>query len=200
VLINRVIMLGRSARVAISTLLVVVAGAGMYAWMVSPHVSYLHAVQKCAPVVEDVAEEKRALCRILGAKRRRLGAMQAELSTLRAGLFTPEEARDFFANIESVCRKAGCSVTSVSFDSRSRKSRSGVSLDPVVILARRVDLTVMARYDQIVALLRDFQARPQRVHIDSCRIELVDFRRTELKCDLTMILWVINAGEDPDDG
>jgi hypothetical protein len=199
VLVDRIITLNRSAKAAMSVSLVAVAAVAMYGWMVAPHVRYLYAVQEYGPVVQKAANERRILQQALGAKRRKLDAVQTELTGLRAEMFTLDEARDFFGDMESLCRKTGCTVSSVSFDTQSARPRAPASPGPVVIIVtRRVHLAVLGRYDQVVMLLNEIHARPQRVCIDSCRVELVDFRSAGLKCDITMTLWVLCVGENPD--
>jgi Tfp pilus assembly protein PilO len=197
--VDRVITLNRSAKAVLSVSLIVVAGIAMYNWIVSPHVGYLYAVQDYEPVVKEAAKEKNLLHRALGVKRRKLDAMQVELSILRAKLFTPDEARDFFGNVEALGRKAGCAVSSVDFDFKGGESRNQTSPDPAVTLAYRANLTVLGRYDRIIAFLNDLQTRPQRVCIDPCRIELVDIQSAGLKCDVTVTISVICVGEDPND-
>jgi Tfp pilus assembly protein PilO len=189
--------LNRSAKTAMSASLVAIAAVAMYGWMVAPHVRYLYAVQDYEPVVQKAAKERSTLCQALGTKRRQLDSLRTELTALQAELFTPSQARDLFGDVETLCRAAGCSVVSVSFDSQSGGSRSPASSGPAVVMARRVHLAVSGRYDQIVTLLSQIQARPQRVCIDSCRVELFDLRSAGLKCDITMTLWVLCVGENP---
>jgi Tfp pilus assembly protein PilO len=199
VLADRVMMLKGSTRGAMSVALVAVLAVAMYGWLVSPHVGYLRAVQAYEPVVKEAATQKEILDKALEAKQRRLDAMRAELTELRAVLFTAEEARDFFGGMEALCRKAGCAVTSVDFDVRSGRHRAQASPEPVVAQACQSALTILGRYDQIVSLLNDLQTRPQRVCIDVRRMELADAHSTGLKCEATVTVWVICAGENPDD-
>jgi len=196
---NRVMTLGNSTQTAMSISLIAIVGIAMYGWIVSPHVAYLHAVQKYEPVVKEAAKEKDNLCTALGLKQRRLQAMQSELSKLRSRLFTPEEGQDFLGGLEAPCQKAGCGVASIGFPGDSSWSGAAKATEPSFVQVRRANLAVLGRYDQIVALLEHLQDRPQQVSIDSCRIELLDVASARLKCDLTMTIWVACAGEDPDD-
>ena len=178
--------------------LLAIAAVAMYGWIVSPHVSYLHAVQRYEPVLAEATKEKKLLSAGLAAKRRRLEQVQTQLTAARAGLFTPEQAQDFFGGIDDLCRKSGCTVTAIHFDS-DRDPRTAGAPKPAMVQTRRAGLTASGGYPQIVALLHDLQARPQRVVIDSCRIELSDARSGRVKCDVTMIIWVISTEEDSDD-
>jgi hypothetical protein len=196
---NRVITLGNSTRTTMSMSLIAVATIAMYGWIVSPHVAYLHAVQKYEPVVKEVAKEKDNLCTALGMKQRRLQAMQSELSTLRGRLFTPQEAQSFLGGLEASCQKAGCGVTSIEFPGDGSRPEAAKATEPPVVRVRRANLVVLGRYDQIVGLLEHLQNRPQQVSIDSCRIELLDVASARLKCDLTMTIWIACAEEGPND-
>jgi Tfp pilus assembly protein PilO len=188
-----------SAKAGMSLTLVGIAAVAMYGWIVSPHVRYLSAVQRYESVVTKAAEEKRTLCVDLGAKRRQLKETEARLDTLRAGVFNPEEAEDFLGNLETLGRKAGCFVTSVSFDAERGGARAPRSSKPAVTRARRASLTVSGRYDQIIALLNDLQTRPQGVSIDSCQIQLIDARSARLECKVALTIWVLCAGEESDE-
>jgi hypothetical protein len=179
-----------------SVSLVAIAAVAMYGWMVAPHVRYLYAVQRYEPAVQNAGKQRSLLRQALGTKRRKLEASQTELATLRSLVFTPEEARDFFDGMESLCRQTGCTVISANFDSPSGGSRPSASRDRDVTATRRIHLIAAGRYDQIVAMLNQLQARPQRVHIDACRVEL-DLTSGELKCDMTMTLWVLCVGANP---
>ena len=198
-LMNRVIMLGNSTRTTMSMSLIAVAAIAMYGWIVSPHVAYLHAVQKYEPVVKEAAKEKSNLCTALGLKQRRLQAMRDELSKLRGRLFTPEEAQSFMGGLEASCQKAGCAVTSIGFPGDGGRSGAANVAEPPVVQVRRANFAVLGRYDQIVALFELLQDRSQQVSVDSCRIELLDVASARLKCDLTMTIWVACGGENPND-
>jgi len=196
---NRVITLGNSTRTTMSMSLIAVAAIVMYGWIVSPHVAYLHAVQKYEPVVKEAAREKNNLCTALGLKQRRLQAMQSELSKLRSRLFMPEEAQGFLGGLEASCQKAGCGVTSIEFPGDGSRPEAAKATEPPVVQVRRANLVALGRYDQIVALLEHLQDRLQQVSIESCRIELLDVTSARLKCDLTVAIWIACAGEDPND-
>jgi Tfp pilus assembly protein PilO len=199
VVMNRVITLGRSTRTTMSMSLIAIAGIAMYGWIVSPHVAYLHAVQKYEPVVKEVAKEKDDLCTALGLKQQRLQTMQSELSKLRDRLFTPDEAQGFLDSLETSCQKAGCSVTSIEFPGDGSRAETAKATELPVVQVRRANLVVIGQYGQIVALLERLQDRPQQVGTDSCRIELLDVASARLKCDLTMTIWVACIGGDPND-
>jgi hypothetical protein len=198
VLVDRVIALNKSVRTAMSASLIAIAAVAMYGWMVAPHVRYLYAVQEYRPAVQKTEKQRKILHQALSTKRQKLDAMQTQLTALQTELFTPDEAGNFFGDMESLCRQAGCTVISVNFESLAGGSRLPASPEPVVTMPRRVHLAVLGRYDQIVTLLKRVQARPQRVCIDSCRVELFDLRSAGLKCDVTMTLWVLCVGENPD--
>lgn len=198
-LMNRIITLGKSTRTTMSMSLIAVAAIAMYGWIVSPHVAYLHAVQKYGPVVKEVAKERDTLCTALGGKQRRLQAMLGELSELRGRFFTPEEAQGFLGSMEALCQQAGCGITSIESLVDSSRPQNGNAAEPPLVQVRRANLVALGRYDQIVAFLQRLQDRPQQVCIDSCRIELLDLASARLKCDVAMSIWVACGGEDPND-
>jgi hypothetical protein len=97
-----------STRGAMSVALVAILAVAMYGWLVSPHVGYLRAVQAYEPAVKEAAAQKEILDKTLRAKQQKLDAVHAELTELRAMLFTPEEARDFFGEMKRSAAKRRC--------------------------------------------------------------------------------------------
>ena len=193
---ERITALDRSTRTAMVTALMVVAAIAVYGWTVSPHLAYLQAVQSYEPVVKNVADKKRGVAKALGAKRRTLQKRRGELAALHQRCFTPDEAIEFFGQLERRAQEAGCSVTSVDFTFERRAPTQPTASDRPIVVAHRANLTVSGVYDGVIKWLDYLQGRPQAVYIDTCSLEFSDTGSRGLKGDLTIVILI---GLDPGD-
>ena len=198
-LINRVTTLTRSTQKAMSVALIVAAAIAGYGWILSPHLAYLHAVQRYEPAVEDMTVRKNDVCTALGTKRRRLETVSSELATLRVKFFTPTQATAFFSRLEALAEKTGCTVTSVDFVFDNRALDSEASPAQPALALHRAKLTVVGQYNDLIGLFEQLQHRSQEVWIDSCRMELADVRTGKLKCNVTVAISVLAYEEDVTD-
>ena len=187
---ERITALDRSARTAMVTAMMVVAAIAVYGWTVSPHLAYLQAVQSYEPVVKNVADKKRGVAKALGAKRRTLQKRQGELAALHQRCFTPDEATEFFGQLERCAQEAGCSVTSVDFAFERREPKQATASDRSIVVAHRANLAVSGGYDGVVKWLDHLQGHPQAVYIDACSLEFSDTGSHGLKGDLTIVILV----------
>lgn len=198
-LIDRVTTLNGSGKRVMSAALVVVAAIAIYGWVLSPHVAYLHAVQRYEPAVETVADKKDTVCKALGVKRRELRRVQSELGTLRNRFFTASEATAFFSNLELLSEETGCVITSLDFVFETGLPRATASSDLPTLVAHRANLTALGRYGDLIEFLRGLQGHRQEVQVASCRIEAFDGRSGLLKCDVAVAIWVVTNMEDSTD-
>jgi len=189
---------GKPRRYALTAAPFVIAVAALYNWVISPHVGYLHAMQRLKPVMERMAEELDAVCGSLDEKLSTMRAMRGELAKVEEGLFTPEQSKAFLHNLQALVEESGCVVTTVDFTREKDLKRAEDPNVPVTVETSHADLTVAGQYEQIVALLRMLRERPQKVWVDSCRLDLVDPRTGRLECQFGLTLYAaLQLGELP---
>jgi len=194
---GRTNLVGDSKSNVLPVALVVIGAIAMYNWMVRPHVSYLHAVQRLEPVVGQMADERDRICGTLDARLERLRAMRRELAEVRGGLFTRDELKGFIPDLQSLVEQTGCAVVMADFsDGTETRPARGAGSQAAEVKASRANLTVLGRYDQIITLLERLRSNRRKVYVDSCRLELSDARLGQLKCQLALTTYaVLESGE-----
>jgi hypothetical protein len=187
-----------SRRYALTAAPFILGAAALFNWVVSPHVGYLHAMQRLEPVMGRMAEELDAISGNLDEKLATMRTLRNELTQVRQGLFTPDEARTFLHDLQTLVEATGCVMTEADFT--QEEDAKGVQ-DPnalIAIEASHADLIVTGSYEQIVSLLRTLQQRRQKVWVDTCRLALVDPRNGRLECQLALTLYaLLQPGERP---
>ncbi len=170
-----------------------------YNWVISPHVGYLHAMQRLEPVMDRMAEELNVITEGLDEKRGTLRALQRDLATIREGLFTPEEAKQFFRDLQALVEATGCAMISVDFTQGEKEVPATEDPNAVAIVAvSHADLNTAGSYEQIVLLLQTFRERRQKIWLDSCDLNLVDPRHGRLVCQFGLTIYaVLESGELP---
>lgn len=166
----------------------VIGAAAIYNWVISPHVGYLHAMQRLEPVMDRMADEVGRVSGALDEKRSGLRAMQRELAESRRQLFTQDESRRFIHDLQDLVENAGCAVIAVDF---TGDDDTAVATDPNVSVAVRsfcLGVTAIGQQEQIVALLRSLRERRPRVWVHSCRLEPHDSHGGRLKACLSLAL------------
>jgi len=182
-----------------SAALILLSSITACGWILWPHVTYLHAVQGYGPVVSSIADKKNTMCTAIGAKGRKLQAIQAERDTLRDKFFTVTQAKEFFSRLEHFAQGVGCAVASVDFVFERGQPGTGMSSDVPTLVAHRANLTVAGQYEDLIVLFEHIQGHLHDVWIDSCRIELSNADRGRLRCDVALTIWVISDKEDSSD-
>lgn len=167
----------------------------LYNWMIAPHVGYLHAMQRLEPVLGRMAGELDAVSGGLDEKLSRMQAVRRELETVREGLFTREESRVFAHDLQALVGRAGCTLVAIGFTCEG-VARTDDPNTPCLVEVSRAELTVQGQYEQIITLLQTLRDRREHVWIDSCRMDLVDPRDGQLKCQLGLTIYAsLEPGE-----
>ena len=195
-LINNLTNLSNSTRNTVFGALIIIAAVAIYNWIVDPHVGYLHAAQQYAVVVSKAEEKNKNAVREIKAKTKQLEKLYAQLTEVRGALYTPDETKAFFSDLQAISEEAGCTVKSLNLavgqrSSAGKQKRPGASS----IVANSAMLTVSGQYDDIIQLVEKLQNRAKRIWMDSFRIEIVDSKSDLLECDMTIIVYT--AEEEP---
>jgi hypothetical protein len=197
-LIDDFVNLNRSTRNTVFTALIIIATIAMYNWIVAPHVTYLFAVQQYESVFSNAIEKNKVIAREVKAKIKNLEAINQQLAIARSALFTPDETKAFFSDLQAVSEEVGCAVRSLnvvmsepSFGSK-RKQAENTS----VIVVNSAILTVSGQYNSIIKLLEKLRNYRKNIWIDSFKMEIIDFGSAQLKCDITITIYIIRDKED----
>jgi len=160
-----------------------------YNWVLSPHLGYLHAMQRLEPVMTRMAEELDAADGTRDEKLATMRGLRTELARVREGLFTPQESKAFMQDLPMLVGKTGCTMGTVDF-TRDAPETDDPNV-PVTIETLHADCTLLGQYEQIVVLLRSLREGRQKVWVDSCQIDLLDPRSGRLECRLRLTIHIV---------
>jgi hypothetical protein len=185
-----------SARRALTAAPFVIGAMALYNWAISPHVGYLHAMQRLEPVMDRMVEELNVVGETLEEKRSTMRNLRAELATVREGVFTREQSKAFVHDLQTLVGKAGCVMVAADFTCDKDVNERDDPNVPPAVEALHADFTMEGQYDQIVAFLQMLREKPQKVWVDSCQIDFVDSGRGPLECRLGLTIFVaVQLGE-----
>jgi hypothetical protein len=182
----------------------------MYNWIVAPHVTYLFAAQEYESAVSKAVEKNKVIAREVEAKTKKLEELYEQLARSRSALFTPDEAKEFFSDLQAVSEETGCTVHSLNLvvSEPSFGGKRKRSADTSSIVANSAMLTVSGQYNSIIRLVEKLQNgstsspsraksrdHTKRIWMDSFKIETIDSDSAQLKCDMTIIVYTISDKE-----
>jgi cell division protein ZapA (FtsZ GTPase activity inhibitor) len=192
-LIDNLANLKRSTRNIVFTALIIIATIAMYDWIVAPHVTCLSASQRYDSVVSKAVEKNEAVARDVATKTKRLEELYRQLAESRSTLFTPDEAKAFFSDLQAVSEETGCTVHSLNLvvSGPSSGNKQKQSEDTSGIVANSATLTVSGQYNSIIRLVEKLQNHAKRIWMNSFKMETIDFGSAQLKCDMTITIYTI---------
>ncbi|MGA2172513.1 MAG: hypothetical protein ABSG82_05805 [Sedimentisphaerales bacterium] len=193
-LADKVIRLNSSSRRVLLVALVVIAEVGLYRWILAPFSNQLLAAQRHNSALDSTIRKAGILDTTLEDKKAKLEKLTGEAARLQNELFTPDEAREFFASLPAVARLAGCAVQSVSQVPEQRAGSQNRPGDDSGIVSRKAVVTVIGRYNSIVRLFEEIQTYKRKVWVDPVKIEAGD-GTGKLKCQVTVTLYCIERVE-----
>lgn len=194
---DRIRMYPKAARNASSAALVIIGVLAMYSWVLSPHVGYLHAMQRFGSVVDRVAEEKDRICSTLDVKVSQWKTVQQELAELDQGVFTAEGAKAFVRGLLPLVEETGGVVVLADFTGNGKTNRIEEPNAPMVIDVSHLSLIALGQPDQVSALLQRLGDNRPRIWIDSCQCDFSDGDSGQVECNLVLTLYAVENRKEP---
>jgi len=195
VLIDSLAKLNRVSRNSISAALVVIVIIAVYSWIVAPHVTLLFAVQQYESVVDDVVKKKRILSSETKIKRKKLEKLSEQFTQMQSSLFTIDEVKQFFSNLQVISEQSSCKVCSLNLTTREQNSKDGRSKDSSGIVTKSAILSVISTYSDIIKLIERLQAHPKKVWVNSFRMSSLNDASGQLECDITITICAVQDKE-----
>ncbi|MGA1979399.1 MAG: type 4a pilus biogenesis protein PilO [Sedimentisphaerales bacterium] len=190
-LIDNLVNLNRSTRSVVFTALIIIATIAMYNWIVAPHVTYLFAAQEYESAVSKAVEKNEVITDEVKAETKRREELYEQLARARNTLFTPDETKEFFSDLQAVSEETGCIVRSLNLAASEPSFRDDTSS----IIANSAMLTVSGQYNSIIRLVEKLQNHPKKIWMYPFKIESIDFGSGQLKCDMTITAYTIQDKE-----
>ncbi len=194
-LIDNLTKLNRSSRNAVSAGLIVIAAVAMFNWTVAPQATYLFAAQRYESVAGNIVKKNKIISNKVIIKRKKLQELQEQFAQLRDTLFTPEQAKEFFSDLQVISEEASCAVYSLNLVTSKAASERKGSADASGIFPESATLSVAGVYENIMKLVKRLQARTQKVWIDSVRMEIFNYDSAQSKFDITITIYTIRDRE-----
>jgi Tfp pilus assembly protein PilO len=183
-LIKNLAKLGNPARNATSASLIFIAAVAMYRWAITPQSGYLAAAKGYESVMNKVIEQNKITAVQVEARRKKLKELRESSTQLQSTLFTDDQAKEFFSDLQVISEQAGCAVQSTYFVAEKSKSEN----EHLGIETKSANISVVGLYQDIERLIGRLQARTQKVWIDSIRMRTLDESSDSIICDLTITI------------
>jgi hypothetical protein len=187
----------KTTRNASSAALIVIGVLALCNWVLTPHLGYLHAMQKYGAVVENVVQEKGRIADGLEAKVGQWHARQRELAELEDGVFTADQAKTFARSLLPLVEETGCRVVLADFAGGGKTTRVEDPNQTVVIEISHLNLDALGQPDQVSALLERLRDNRPRVSLDSCQLDFLDGGSGQVECHLAVTLYAVGDRKAP---
>ena len=183
-LVDNLAKLGSSKRNATSAALIVIAAFAMYNWMVTPQATYLSAARGYESAMNKVVEQNKSIARQIEIKKKELQVLHEKSAQLQSVLFTHNQAKEFFSDLQVISEQAGCVVHSINFIADKRNPEN----ERLGVVTRSAAISVVGVYRDIVKLVERLQTRTQEVWIDELEVQTLDPSSDKARCDLTVTI------------
>ena len=187
-----------SYKTAFLACLLFIGAVGIYRSFVVPHHNYLQAAQKYESAIDTLAKKKQIISNNLKTERIKDNKLQEQLAVMQDKLFDQFTEREFFSNIENLCRETNCKMLSLTF-SLSSVSGTKSTQKPIeneYVISNPAKLVVEAKYKNIMNLMNLLQDNQKLVRINPVSISYDDKNPGFLKCDMTITIYVANEKRD----
>jgi len=176
--------------------LVIIGAIGVYNWVIAPHRNYLQAAQKYQNVTDNLTKKKQTIRNNLQIRKKEIDKLDAQLHSGFEMCFELVEAKEFFNNFQAVSEKSGCIMYSLTFTQADSESGANNSNLNNSIFNKGARLTVLGSYGNITAFMNTLQENSKCVRIDSIRIYSDSSFPDHLKCDMSVIIYIISRKGD----
>jgi len=184
----------RSSRNVVFSALVVIEAIALYNWIVRPHVNYLRAAQIYESVADKLAKKNQIISNNVTIRRKEHKELKERFEHIHIKLFDPVKAKEFFSDIQAMAEETNCVIYSLNFSPTDSALEAGQEVSSH-ITANHAILSAVGNYKDAVALINKLQGRSKQVWIDSISIEPISNNSEQLKCDITVTIYIIHSKE-----
>ncbi len=183
-LVENLARLNHSKRNAASAALIIIASLAMYNWTVKPHTANLSSARAYESATDENARESELIISKVKTRRQMWQTLQDESSQRWDMLFTSEQARQFFSDLEAISRDAQCTVNGINMIGSTLKSEH----ERLGVRTRSAELNVVGSYRNITLLIKTLQGDSQRVWLDSVELHSIDYSSDAVGCKLLITI------------
>ena len=195
-LVDNLTKLSRSSRNAVSASLILIAALAMYNWIVAPRTNYLSAAQQYKFVIDNMVKKNKTIDNRVNIKKKKLQELRERSAQLQSTLFTSDQAREFFSDLQAISEETGCIVYSVNLITNNpNPNKDGQLQDTADIVTKSAVLSVVGVYRNITKLIERLQSRTQKVWIDLVKVRTLNNNSDRPRCDITITICVLTDKE-----
>ncbi|MFC1763604.1 type 4a pilus biogenesis protein PilO [Planctomycetota bacterium] len=199
-LTEQLIRLNNRSRFALSATLTLIIVYALYSWMMAPHVTYLRAVQQYVPAVHQVEEEWDVLRATLAEDKEALHSLRNDFLSMRQILFSYDEAKEWFNDLESLAAAQGCAVSTIHMGSNGPINVVVDQEQETLIEGVDAHMTVVGTFNDLLRFVQHVQEQPRRVFVRSLQMESMIRHSEHLTCRLAVTVYMLEEQEtDYDD-
>jgi hypothetical protein len=195
-LVDNLAKLSRSSRNAVSASLILIAALAMYNWIVAPRAKYLSAAQRYELVMDNMVKKNKTIDNRVNIKKKKLQELREQSAQLQSTLFTFDQAREFFSDLQAISEQTGCIVYSINLITNNPSpNKDGQLQDTAGIVIKSAVLSVVGVYKNITKLIERLQSRTQKVWIDSVKVQALNNNSDRPRCDITITICALTDKE-----
>jgi hypothetical protein len=189
--------LSASERRVLVAALCVIGALAVYNWLVSPHVTSLHAAQRYERAASTVMNKGQAVAQQLDIKRQTLQRLLAEQASLAEGIFRPAEVEPFLDELERLCMETKCVLVSFSHAAKNAPILRDLGDANSPVLQKTAKLTLQAGYGNVEQFLEKLQTYRRKVWIDKLEISSAP---PGVTCNLEISVYIHRSKENEGHG
>ncbi len=172
--------------------LVLIGSMAVYNWFVAPHRNYVLAAQRYEAITGELEKKNEILSSTVTNKRKGLEEIQEEFLLGRSKLFDSASAKEFFDSIHAISKASNCIFETLTLSQAKSATMQKGSKSSSRITTHSATLAVLGSYSNISKLMNKLQDRPEMVSIDSVSIAPKRKNYVQLKCNMTITVYVIH--------
>ncbi len=194
-LTDKLIKSSPSSRIFASASTIAIVTLLTYSWIVAPQVNYLHAAQQHKAMSGNAEKRTISIKNQIHKNNAELTGLNQYIDEIRDSFFTPNEAKEFFSDLDLIALQSGCNISSLTFMSaRSVVPDAGSEHFSSVIL-KGAEVIFTGQYDTILKFLETLSGYHQRISIGSLLIKPNPNNAEDLLCSMTITIYLIENKE-----
>ena len=194
-LTDKLIKSSPSSRIFASASTIAIVTLITYSWIVAPQVSYLHAAQQHKAMSGNAEKRTISIRNQIHKSNAELTGLNQYIDEIRDSLFTSDEAKEFFSDLDLIALQSGCNISSLTFMSaRATVPDAGSEYFSSVIL-KGAEVIFTGQYDTILKFLETLNGYRQRISIGNLVIKPNPNNTEDLLCSMTITIYLIENKE-----
>jgi hypothetical protein len=180
-----------SSRIALIASIICIVAIGSYHWLISPHLKYLEAAQRHANESGSYDKKSKLLESKLKLKQLDADKLSKQLAAMRNVFFTPTDAQEAFASLETTAQKTNCMIVSLKLLPDDLNTKQNAYSAAGITVCRGA-IRFVGSYPDIVRFLAYLLDCRGKIVIDPLSITPCQSDPEKLECSSIITIYVMN--------